>query len=110
MMNTALANPPNNDVRVAKNRIAAGLSILVPGLGQVYKGHVGEGLLWLFLGMPFAIWIGILLGLATAGIGLVLPLVCWAALVVDAYYEKDRRNHHWLLPTRDDASLDTVVD
>jgi len=109
-MNNALADLPNNDVRLARNRIAAALSILVPGLGQVYKGHIGEGLLWLCLGMPVAIWIGILLGLATGGVGLVLPLVCWAALAVNAYYEKDRRAHHWLLPKRDDASLDTVVD
>jgi len=100
----------NKDVRLAENRIAALLSIVLPGLGQVYKGHVGEGLLWMLLGMPFAIWAGILLGLATGGIGLLLPLVCWAALAVHAYYETDRRKHHWLMPTEDDASLDAVED
>ena len=107
-MNHALS--PNNDVIQAENKIAAILSIVIPGLGQVYKGHFGEGFLWMFLGMPFAIWAGILLGLATGGIGLLLPLVCWTALAVDAYYEKDRRRHHWLLPMTDDASLDNVVD
>ena len=109
-MNNALADMPNKDLLLARNRIAAALGILVPGLGQIYKGHVGQGLLWLFLGMPVAIWIGILLGLATGGVGLILPLVCWAGLAVNAYFEKDRRTHHWLLPKRDDASLDTVVD
>jgi hypothetical protein len=34
-------------------------------------------------GMPLAIWMGILLSLATAGIGLFLPLVCWVALAVE---------------------------
>jgi TM2 domain-containing membrane protein YozV len=78
----------------ASNIIAAVLSSFIPGLGQVYKGHVAEGLLWIFVGMPLAVWMGILLSLATAGIGLVLPLVCWVALAVDAYYEVDRRRHH----------------
>lgn len=109
-MNNVALNLPNKEVLVAENKIAALLSIVVPGLGQVYKGHVGEGLLWMLLGMPFAIWAGILLGLATAGVGLLLPLVCWAALAVDAYYEKNRRRHHWLLPSTDDASLDNVTD
>ena len=109
-MNSATLNPPNKDVFGAENKIAAMLSILMPGLGQIYKGHYGEGLLWLFLGMPFAIWAGILLGLATAGVGLLLPLICWAALAIHAYYEKDRRRHHWLMPADGDASLDNVID
>ncbi len=79
--------------RANANVIAAVLSIIAPGLGQVYKGHV-SGLIWMFLGMPLAVWIGILLGLATAGIGLVLPFVCWAGLIFDAYYEVDLRRHH----------------
>ena len=107
-MNDALS--PNNDVIQAENKIAAMLGIVVPGLGQVYKGHFGEGFFWMFLGMPFAIWAGILLGLATGGVGLLLPLVCWAGLAVQAYYEKDRRRHHWFPPMNDDASLDNVVD
>ena len=48
--------------------------------------------------MPIALFVGILLGLATAGIGLIFPLACWAALAVDAYYEKDLRIHHWFPP------------
>ena len=82
----------------AENKCAAFLSIIWPGLGQIYKGHYEEGLLWMFLGMPIAIWVAILLGLATAGVALVIPLLCWAALVVDAYYEKDLRVHHWFPP------------
>ena len=95
-------NPPlvhlSKEALAAENKWAAFLSMILPGLGQIYKGHYEEGLLWMCLGMPIAIFIGILFGLATAGVGLVFPLLCWAALVVDAYYEKDLRNHHWFPP------------
>jgi TM2 domain-containing membrane protein YozV len=89
---------PNKEVVNAENKCAAFLSIVVPGLGQIYKGHVVAGLLWMFLGMPIAVWTGILLGLATAGVGLLFPLMCWAGLAADAYYEKDLRFHHWFPP------------
>ena len=82
----------------AENKYAAFLSIIWPGLGQLYKGHYEEGLLWMCFGMPIAIFVGILLGLATAGVALVIPLLCWAAVVVQAFYEKDLRDHHWFPP------------
>ena len=88
----------NREVLEAENKWAAFLSIILPGLGQIYKGHVAAGLIWLCLGMPIAIFVGILLGLASFGVGLLFPLLCWAALVVDAYYEKDLRAHHWFPP------------
>jgi hypothetical protein len=93
-MNTSLI-PRSPEVVHAQNEIAAALSIVLPGLGHIYKGHLEAGLLWMFLGMPVALWIGVLLSLATAGAGLLLPILCWAGLAVDAYYEKDRRRHHW---------------
>ncbi len=85
------------------NAIAAALT-LVPGQGHFYKGHVAAGFLCMFLGMPIALWIGILLPAESghAGAGLLFPILCWTALGLDAYYEKDRRNHHWL-PPRDNA-------
>lgn len=90
----------------AQNEIAALLSI-IPGLGHIYKGHYGAGLLWMFLGVPFAIWIGIILSLATAGLGLIFPILCWAGVAWDAYNEKNRR-HHYLTSTwaDDDESPD----
>ena len=96
-MNARLT-PPNAKIVRAENAIAALLSI-VPGLGHIYKGHYEAGLAWMFFGMPLAIFVGILFGLATAGIGLLFPIVCWAALTVDAYFEKDRRRHHMMPPT-----------
>ena len=91
-MNT-LSTPLSREAEHAQNAIAALLSI-VPGLGHIYKGHFEAGFLWMFLGMPIAIWIGILFGLATAGVGLLFPILCWVALAWDAYNEKDRRHHH----------------
>jgi len=103
-MNT-LPTPLRKEGADAQNLIAALLTI-VPGLGHVYKGHFEAGFLWMFLGMPMAIWIGILLGLATAGIGLLFPIVCWVGLVFDAYNEKNRRPHHLLPPTLGASSND----
>ncbi len=96
----SLSVVPGREGRNAANVIAAVLSTFVPGLGQVFKGHAAVGLLWMLVGMPLAVWIGILLSLATAGVGLILPLLCWVAVVVDAYYEVDlRRHHHFSEPT-----------
>jgi hypothetical protein len=101
-----LSTPLTKEEKHAHNEIAALLSI-VPGLGHVYKGHYGMGFLWMFLGRPIAIWIGILFGLATAGVGLLFPILCWVGLAWDAYNEKGRRHHHlashWL---EDDESPD----
>jgi len=88
-----LSTPLSNEEKHAHNEIAAVLSI-VPGLGHIYKGHYEIGFFLMFLGMPFAIWIGIILSLATAGLGLLFPILCWAAVAWDAYNEKDRRHHH----------------
>jgi hypothetical protein len=59
-----LSTPGSREARHAHNGIAALLSI-IPRLGHIYKGHYEAGLLWMFLGMPFTIWIGIILSLAT---------------------------------------------
>ena len=107
-MNTILIRP-NAQVVNAENKIAGLLSI-VPGLGQIYKGHYAAGFIWMFVGMPVAIWIGILLGLATAGLGLLFPIACWAALTVDAFYARDLRKHHWLVPYSDGTEEEDLLD
>jgi len=96
-----LSTPLSKQEQHAHDEIAALLSI-VPGLGHIYKGHYEVGFLWMFLGMPTAIWIDILFGLATAAIGLLFPILCWVALAFDAYNEKDRRRHHLTSPWADD--------
>ena len=67
-----LSAPLSKEEKHAHNEIAALLSI-VPGLGHIYKGDYEPGLLWRFLGMPFAIWVGI-----------ILPILCWVALAWNA--------------------------
>jgi hypothetical protein len=108
-MRRLLTTPSAEAVR-AENIIAMALSIVAPGLGQVYKGHVAGGLIWMFVGMPIVLWVGILLSLATAGVGLIVPLVCWAALVIDAYWEKDRRSHHWFMGNGVDEDYSAAID
>ena len=100
-----LSTPLTKEERHAHNEIAALLSI-VPGLGHIYKGHYEMGFLWMFLGMPIAIFVGIISILGTAGISLLFPIGCWAAVAYDAYNEKDRRHHHHLTWEGDDESPD----
>lgn len=100
---------PSAELLNAENKIAALLTI-VPGLGHIYKGHEVAGLIWMFFGMPVAIWIGILLGLATAGIGLLFPIACWVGLAVDAYCERDLRKHHWFPPDENEAEENEFGD
>ena len=52
--------------------VAAVLSVLIPGLGQVYGGRLGAGALW-FLGTAFAYWAILLPGF------LVHALCIWSA-------------------------------
>ena len=70
-MNT-LTVPLKKETIHAQDEIAGMLSIL-PGLGHIYKGHYAAGFLWMFFGMPVAIWIDILLGLATVRARPALP-------------------------------------
>jgi hypothetical protein len=100
-----LSTPLSKEEKHAHNEIAAVLSI-VPGLGHIYKGHYEMGLFLMFLGMPIAIFVGIISILGTAGVGLLFPIGCWAALAYDAYRKKDRRHHHHLTSEADDESPD----
>jgi hypothetical protein len=100
-----LLTPLSKEEKHAHNEIAAVLSI-VPGLGHIYKGHYEMGVFLMVLGMPIAIFVGIISILGTAGISLLFPIVCWAALAYDAYRKKDRRHHHHLTSEADDESPD----
>ena len=58
---------------------------------------LGLWLLLMGLGAPLTLWMGMLLALATAGVGLILPLIGWGIVAIDAFYEDDRRKVHPLL-------------
>jgi hypothetical protein len=57
------------------NGIAALLSLLIPGAGQMYKGHVGTGIVWMI-----AVFMGYI---AFVIPGLILHLVCIAMAASD---------------------------
>ena len=61
--------------------IAGILSLLVPGLGQIYNGRILAGIIWLFLALFFWGWTGGLLG--------------WVFHIISAYcaysYAKENR-------------------
>ena len=76
------------------NVVAAALSVALPGLGHMYKGRYGTGAAILLLGAPMALWVGVLLSLATLGLGMIIPVCFWAMTAVCAYYTEDHRAHH----------------
>lgn len=74
--------------------ILAALLSIVPGLGHIYKAHYRCGF-EIMLISPFFIWAGIILGWATAGIGLLLPVLYLLFVSWHAYSIEDKR-HHWV--------------
>lgn len=86
------------DARIEMDRehnvVAASLSLALPGLGHIYKARYGTGLGILLLGAPLSLWVGVLLSLATLGLGLMIPVFFWAMTAVCAYYTEDHRAHH----------------
>lgn len=71
----------------ASDMVAVMLSI-VPGLGHIYKGYRLIGMLLIFVGTPMAIVLALLLATGTAGFGLFLLPIYWAAVMV----------HVWAIP------------
>jgi hypothetical protein len=65
-------------VQQPSNGIAAVLSLIIPGAGQMYKGHIGGGLAWLIF-----TFIGYLLFIIP---GLLLHLCC----IIDAASSRPR--------------------
>ena len=65
-----------------KNNIAAVLSFLIPGLGQIFKGQIGSGfsIVAVFVSCSF---------LTAIIIGYPLMVIVWIWAVIDAYKEKD---------------------
>lgn len=80
-MEPVALTPADVPVREEKNpAFAAGLSLLFPGLGQVYNGETGKGVLVLF---------GVLAGLLV----LLIPgVVVWLFGIYDAYTTARRMN------------------
>lgn len=64
----AVPTPPAPTATPPNNGIAAILSLVIPGAGQMYKGKVGAGIIWLLV---------VVVGYAALIVpGLILHLVC----------------------------------
>lgn len=72
--------------------VLAAISSIIPGLGHIYKGQYRIGAALLIIS-PFFIWIALILGFATAGIGLLIPFFFLIAIGWHAYKVEDRRHH-----------------
>ncbi len=72
--------------------VIAATSSIIPGLGHIYKAHYTTGFGILALS-PFLIWVGLILGWATFGLGLFLPGVYVFLIGWHAYNLEDRRKH-----------------
>lgn len=73
----------------ASDAMAVLLSV-VPGLGHIYKGHKVIGMLLVFVGTPMAVLLALLIATGTAGFGILLLPVYWAAVMFHVYGIEDR--------------------
>ena len=73
----------------ASDAVAVLLS-LVPGLGHIYKGHTFIGMLLVFVGTPMAVGLALLIATGTAGFGVLLLPIYWAAVMIHVYAIQDR--------------------
>lgn len=63
--------------------LAAVLSLIIPGVGQMYAGQIGRGLLFLLLGIPLTAIIALLFFWLI--LPMFLPLAFWIWNIFDAY-------------------------
>ncbi|HII85931.1 TPA: zinc-ribbon domain-containing protein [Candidatus Bathyarchaeota archaeon] len=63
--------------------LAAVLSLIIPGLGQMYAGQIGRGLLFLFIGIPLTAIIAVFFFWLI--FPMFLPLAFWIWNIYDAY-------------------------
>ena len=71
-----------------RDRAAVVLSV-APGLGHIYKGYKMTGAIYM-IGAVFAIMACIVAATFTAGFGLLLLPIYWAAIMVQVYYLPDK--------------------
>jgi TM2 domain-containing membrane protein YozV len=72
--------------------LAAFLSFLFVGLGQLYNGQIGKGLLVMFVNFVF--W-----GVAAGGesVGFILLFILWIWVIFDAHSVAKRKRLNWLM-------------
>ena len=72
------APQPNVNVERKSEGLAAVLSFLFVGLGQIYNGEIGKGITFIILGVVFAFMFLFLIGIP-------LYLILWVYNIDDAY-------------------------
>ena len=75
--------PSRVTVATKNSGLAAVLSLILPGLGQMYAGQIGRGLLFLFIGIPLTAIIAVFFFWLI--LPLFLPLAFWIWNIFDAY-------------------------
>ena len=81
---SSMAVPVSRVTVATKNSgLAAVLSLLIPGAGQMYSGQIGRGLLFLFIVIPLTAIIAVLFFWLI--FPLFLPLAFWIWNIFDAY-------------------------
>jgi TM2 domain-containing membrane protein YozV len=65
--------------------IAAIASFFIPGLGQIYNGQIGKGIMYIIIGIIFALLMIVL-------IGFILYPLFWAYNIYDAYTTAEKIN------------------
>ncbi len=69
---------PQPGISRKNERMAAVLSALFPGLGQVYSGEIAKGIIFIFIGIILLVTIRFL-------VGIVLFPIFWIYNIYDAY-------------------------
>jgi TM2 domain-containing membrane protein YozV len=78
-----VAPPQQTIVQEKKSTgIAAVASIVFPGLGQIYNGQIGKGIVFVIIGVIF---LAAILAVTRPDIGLILYPIFWAYNIYDAY-------------------------
>jgi hypothetical protein len=74
-----------------RNRTALWLSLLIPGLGHLYKGHVILGGLIFFVFGPSVLALALVVAPATLGLSLLILPPFVGFVMLDAYHTSDIR-------------------
>lgn len=77
--------PQNVNVERKSEGIAAIASFLFTGLGQIYNGQIGKGIMFIIIGVILALTIFIL-------IGIILYPIFWVYNIYDAYNTAEKIN------------------
>jgi hypothetical protein len=90
-MNTQ-QNPQLSRGLLKSRNVIAAISSIIPGLGHIYKGQYRTGACLLIIS-PIFIWAALILGFATAGLGLTVPFFFLIGIGWHAYNAEDKRRH-----------------